>query len=86
MQSAIVAGKPACARRQARSGNLYDNAMPQSLFATLECELIDCRAFRSHDEPGIAVFEFIEGFYNPPRATRRRITSRQSNAMGNAMT
>jgi hypothetical protein len=46
-------------------GDAYDNAMCESFFATLECELIDRRRFRSHSEARIAVFHFIEGFYNP---------------------
>ena len=48
-------------------GDCYDNAMCESFFATLECELIDRRRFRSHAEARIAVFEFIEGWYNPRR-------------------
>jgi len=48
-------------------GDAYDNAMCESFFATLECELIDRRRFRSHSEARIAVFQFIEGFYNPSR-------------------
>jgi putative transposase len=39
----------------------------ESFFATLECELIDRRRFRSHSEARMAVFRFIEGFYNPSR-------------------
>jgi putative transposase len=49
-------------------GDCYDNAMCESFFATLECELIDRCAFRNHDEARHAIFDFIEGFYN----TRRR--------------
>jgi putative transposase len=30
-------------------------------------ELIDRRPFRSHSEARMAVFQFIEGFYNPAR-------------------
>jgi putative transposase len=41
--------------------------MCESFFATLECELIDRRRFRSHGEAQMAVFQFIEGFYNPSR-------------------
>ena len=41
--------------------------MCESFFATLECELIDRRRFRSHSEARRAVFQFIEGFYNPSR-------------------
>jgi transposase InsO family protein len=48
-------------------GDAYDNAMCESFFATLECELIDRRRFRTHSEARIAVFQFIEGFYNPSR-------------------
>src|SRR5271167_4835293 len=48
-------------------GDAYDNAMCESFFATLECELVDRRRFRSHSEARMAVFQFIEGFYNPSR-------------------
>ena len=48
-------------------GDAYDNAMAESFFATLECELIDRRSFRSHAEGRMAVFQYIEGWYNPRR-------------------
>ena len=48
-------------------GDCYDNAMCKSFFATLECELLERRRFRSHAEARMAVFEFIEGWYNPRR-------------------
>ena len=48
-------------------GDCYDNAMCESFFATLECELLDRRRFRSHAEARMAVFEFIEGWYNTCR-------------------
>ena len=48
-------------------GDCYDNAMCESFFATLECELLD-RVRLAGDEAELAVFDFIEGFYN----TRRR--------------
>ena len=41
--------------------------MAESFFATLECELLDRRRFKTQAEARIAVFEFIEGFYNPRR-------------------
>jgi putative transposase len=44
-------------------GDCYDNAMCESFFATLECELIDRSAFKNHDEARHAIFHFIEGFY-----------------------
>jgi putative transposase len=48
-------------------GDAYDNAMAESFFATLECELLDRRKFRNQVEARMAVFEFIEGWYNPRR-------------------
>lgn len=48
-------------------GDAYDNALCESFFATLECELIDRRRFQSQTEARMAVFDFIEGFYNPRR-------------------
>lgn len=48
-------------------GDVYDNAMCESFFATLECELLDRHRFRSHSEARMAVFHFIERFYNPSR-------------------
>jgi putative transposase len=48
-------------------GDAYDNAMCESFFATLECELLDRRRFASQAEARVAGFSFIEGFYNPVR-------------------
>jgi putative transposase len=48
-------------------GDAYDNAMAESFFATLECELLDRRTFRSQAEARTAIFRFIEGWYNPHR-------------------
>ncbi len=48
-------------------GDAYDNALCESFFATLECELLERRRFRNQAEARIAVFEFIEGWYNPHR-------------------
>jgi putative transposase len=48
-------------------GDAYDNAMAESFFATLECELLDRHPLRTQAETGMAVFEFIEGWYNPHR-------------------
>lgn len=48
-------------------GDAYDNALAGAFFATLECELLDRRRFRSQAEVRMAVFHFIEGFYNPTR-------------------
>jgi putative transposase len=48
-------------------GDAYDNAMAESFFASLERELLNRRRFRSQAEARMAVFEWIEGWYNPHR-------------------
>jgi len=48
-------------------GDAYDNALCESFFATLECELLDRERFRTPAEARQAVFDFIEGWYNPLR-------------------
>jgi putative transposase len=48
-------------------GDAYDNAMAGSFFATLERELLNRRRFKSQAEAKMAVFEWIEGWYNPHR-------------------
>ena len=49
------------------AGDCFDNAMAESFFATLECELLDRRRFRTQVEARMAVFEYLEGWYNPHR-------------------
>ena len=41
--------------------------MAESFFATLECELLDRQRFPTPREARLAVFDYIEGFYNPHR-------------------
>lgn len=48
-------------------GDCYDNALCESFFATLECELLDRRRFRNQAEARMAIFDFIESWYNPRR-------------------
>lgn len=48
-------------------GDCYDNALMESFFATLECELLDGHAFPTHRLARTALFDFIEGFYNTER-------------------
>lgn len=48
-------------------GDAYDNAMAESFFATLECELLARRRFATHAEARLAIFRYVEGWYNPHR-------------------
>jgi putative transposase len=48
----------------------YDNALAESLFATLECELFDQQPggrFETRGGAKLAVFDYLETFYNPRR-------------------
>jgi putative transposase len=58
-------------------GDCYDNAMCESFNATLECELLDRNRFKNPREAQLAIFDFIEGWYNPHR---------QHTAIGNVST
>jgi len=48
-------------------GDCFDNALCESFFATLECELLERCTFQTPAEARLAVFQFIEGWYNPHR-------------------
>jgi len=71
-QYTSVAVGSRCARMGVRLsmgsvGDAYDNAMAESFFASLECELLDRRSFRTKAEARLALFTYIEGWYNPRR-------------------
>ena len=57
-------------------GDCFDNAMCESFFATLECELLDRHCFRTYQEAQQALFAYVDlsacyaqagGWYNPHR-------------------
>ena len=48
-------------------GDCFDNAMAESFFATLECELLDRQTFHTRAQARMEVFDFIEGYYNTER-------------------
>ena len=48
-------------------GDAYDNAMAESFFASLECELISRRSWKTKAEARLAIFTWIEAWYNPLR-------------------
>ena len=49
------------------TGDAYDNAMAESFFATLEREVLNRCRFRSQAEARMAIFQWLEGWYNPHR-------------------
>lgn len=48
-------------------GNCYDNALCESFFATLKQELVYRQSWPSHAPLRLAVFEYMEVFYNRVR-------------------
>lgn len=48
-------------------GDAYDNAMAESFFATLECELIARRKWETKTRARLEIFTWIETWYNPRR-------------------
>ncbi len=48
-------------------GDCYDNAMAESFFATVECELLDRTTLRTRQQARNEIFSWIEGWYNPQR-------------------
>ena len=48
-------------------GDCFDNAMAESFFATLECELLDRTTLSTHAEARATLFQFVEGWYNTLR-------------------
>jgi putative transposase len=48
-------------------GDAYDNAMAESFFASLECELIARRTWETKTQARLDIFTWIEGWYNPRR-------------------
>jgi putative transposase len=67
-QSAREAG---IARSMRSKGDCFDNAVAESLFATLKKELVHRRSWPTRRELTSEVFEYIEAFYN---RTRRHST------------
>ena len=49
------------------SGNCYDNAVAESFFATLKTELIKGIVFNDRNQTRMAIFDYIEVFYNRKR-------------------
>ncbi len=48
-------------------GDSYDNAMAESLFSTIKTELIYRQRWQTRHDAELAIFSYIEGFYNPVR-------------------
>jgi putative transposase len=52
-------------------GDAYDNAAAESCISTIKNELVHQHRFTTRDQARLAVFDYIEGFYNPHRRHSR---------------
>jgi len=50
-----------------RVASSVDNGLMESFCSTTQRELLDRRTWTTRTELGSAIFEWIEGFYNPTR-------------------
>ena len=48
-------------------GNCYDNSAVETVFKTIKVELLWQRSWRTRRDAEMAIFEYINGFYNPRR-------------------
>ena len=63
-RSITVVARRADVASMSSLGDACDDGMCENFFATLECELLDRRGFGTQAEARVALFDFIEGFYN----------------------
>ena len=50
-----------------RKANCYDNATMESFWSTLKLELVYRQSFATHEQARLALFDYIERFYNRQR-------------------
>jgi transposase InsO family protein len=56
-----------CAVSMSRRANCYDNAHMESFWGTLKAELLAGRCFATRAQARLAIFEYVEVFYNRSR-------------------
>jgi putative transposase len=54
-------------QRMSGKGNCYDNAAVETFFKTIKAELIWHDTWETLRQAEMAIFEYINGFYNPRR-------------------
>ncbi|MFD3919096.1 IS3 family transposase [Streptomyces sp. NPDC058595] len=52
-------------------GDSYDNALAENLWMLIKTECIRGRVFATRAEANLALFEYIDGFYNSRRIQKR---------------
>ena len=59
--------KTGCVQSMSRKGNCWDNAVAESFFHTLKTQLTHHERFRDKNEAELALFNYIEAYYNRRR-------------------
>ncbi len=54
-------------------GDSFDNALAENLGMAIKTECIRSRVFATRAEANLALFEYIDGFYNPRRIQKRLV-------------
>ena len=67
-------------------GKCYDNTAVETFFKTIKAELIWRHPWETWRKAEIAIFEYINGFYNPRRRTRHRVGKARSLSIGRWLT
>ena len=62
----LLAAESMCQSMSARA-NPYDNAWTKSVIGTIKRELIGDGLFESEDDANLAIFEYIDGYYDTRR-------------------
>lgn len=52
-------------------GDSHDNALAENLWMLIKTECIRGRVFDTRAEANLALFEYLDGFYNPRRIQKR---------------
>jgi Integrase core domain len=52
-------------------GDSYDNALAENFFSVLKVELVYRTSFRTREQAELALFRYVDGWYNPHRIQRR---------------
>lgn len=63
-------------------GNCYDNAAVETFFKTIKAELIRRRSWDTRRKAEMAIFEYINDFHNPRRATQHWVGKAPSQSNG----
>jgi putative transposase len=63
----LLAPNPLITRSMSRKGNCWDNAVAESFFKSLKTELVYQDKFLNKEEAALAIFEYIEIWYNRKR-------------------